>query len=287
MYSDEVYNTLRRCAEKTLFLQRELLPLTSNFLREINWTTEQRHVVECLLTASARSSESAILLISYAQLWDSEILVRAIVESTIKTTYLLQSKSDFETRYQEYRHDLFQIGLLKDHSKTQELLNLISDNDAPSWRPLKDRLLSEAEINDISGKYPQSRRRSLETQWGFTGILGSFSRSNDEAFKILAGLSYSYSMSSHILHADHIGTSLPFEFDQRSPERRNAILMAYGSRLLSDILTCLKIRLFSGYRFSGLDLSPLEEVNNAIENLLSEFGNLYDDWLGMEYRSKT
>jgi hypothetical protein len=283
MYSEEVYQKLRTWSEATLFSLRNLLPLVTPVARYEAWSPDQRQTLGHLLTASARSSESAVLLIAYGQLWDAETLVRSTFEASLKLAYILQDHGSFEQRYVEYRHDLFKIALLKDHTKALELLDALPDRDHPSWRPIRDRLLSDRDRLEISDRYPQKQRRVLETKWGFTGILHAFARSGDPLFRGFAGLADGYSMASHIIHADHIGTSVPMDIDCRPLGRRDSILLAHGVRLLSDVLSCLQIRLWVGYRFVGAPYGPVVEGNAAMEKLRSSFGSVYEDWMAVEY----
>jgi hypothetical protein len=283
MYAEEVYQKLRTWSEATLFLLRSLLPLVGPVARYEGWSEEERQTLGYLLTASARSSESAMLLTAYGQLWDAEILVRSVFEGSLKLAYILQDKVNFERRYGEYSRALFDIALLKDHAKAEELLKSLPDGDHPSWRPIRDRLLSDEERRDISDCYPQKLRRSLDTKWGFTGILSELASSDDPLFRGFAGMANGYSMASHILHADHVGTSIAMEGDQRSAERRNSKLLAHGARLMSDVMSCLQLRLWVGYRFAGEPYGPLAEANTAMETLRTRFGSVYEDWMVIEY----
>ncbi len=286
MYSDDVYKKLRKWSEQTLFLLRELLPKMTPIARHDAWTAVQRRTLGELLSATARSSESAMLLTSYGQLWDAEIMVRSVFEGTLKFVYLLQAPETFEDRHNEYSHDLFRIGLLKDHTKYAELLSVIPSRADARWRPLRDRLLSDAERDEIATAYPKPIRSALESRWGFTGLIGALSRSGDQLFHGATGLASSYAMASHIAHADSIGTSVPLDIDKRSDARRNAILLAHGVRLMSDVLSCFQVRLAVGYRFVGQDATPVTQALEAIDGLRASFGPIYEEWMSAEYDSK-
>lgn len=97
-----------------------------------------------LLTASARSTESTLLLTAYGQLWDAEITLRSTCESSLKFCYLLQ-KDSFEDRFREYSTDQFFSGLLKDDAKIRDLLDALGNPTGYEWKPFTDRLLSESE----------------------------------------------------------------------------------------------------------------------------------------------
>jgi hypothetical protein len=283
MYAEDVYENLRDWSEKTLFLIRDLLPLMSPVSQYAGWTDEQRRTLGPLLGASARSGEGALLLTAYAQLWEAEILVRSVLEASLKFAYLLQNPASFEVRHREYRHDLFRIGLLKDHAKVADLLAAVPNPDDAEWRPMRERLLSDDEREAFSKAYPKPVRSALDTRWGFTGMIRELVKSADPLFRDFAGLASNYAMASHIIHADHIGTSVPSHTDRRPPEERDALLKAHGVRLMSDVMTSLQIRLSVGYRFIGHDLAPLVEANAAMEKLQAGFGPVYEDWMSVQY----
>jgi hypothetical protein len=266
-----------------LLLLRSLLPLMRPVAEHERWSPEQKRTLSYLLAAAARSSESALLLTAYGQLWDAEVLVRSVFEGSLRFAYLLQVSDTFEQRHQEYSYDQFRTGLLKDHAKAEELLRTLEDADQPSWKPLRDCLLSDEEHAEIAERFPKRERRALETRWGFIGILGELARSGDPLFRGFPGLAYGYAMASHILHADHIGTSIPLDRDRRSSGRRDAILLTHGVRLMSDIMACLQIRLAVGYRFTGHALDGLTEAQQAIDRLNASFGTIYEDWMNIEY----
>ncbi|RZS76902.1 hypothetical protein EV217_5134 [Phyllobacterium myrsinacearum] len=283
MYTEDVYSKLKTWAEQGLFLLRELLPLMAPVGRYQRWKPPESQTLGDLLSASARSSESALLLVAYVQLWDAEILVRSVTEGSLKFCYLLQRREQFEERHRQYANDLFQIGLFKDHKKAAELLAAVPNPDDRIWKPIKDRLLSDAELTSIGSAFPSADRRSLDGRWGFTGLIGELARSGDKLTEGFTGFSHGYSMASHIHHADAIGTSIAMERDFRSTERRDAILLTHGARLICDTLSCFQLRLAVGYRFIQHDFAPISFAEKKIRELREAFDGVYEDWMNIEY----
>jgi hypothetical protein len=224
-----------------------------------------------------------LLLVAYAQLWDAEILVRSVTEGSLKFCYLLQRRDEFEERHRQYATDLFQIGLFKDHKKAVELLAAVPNPDDHVWKPIKDRLLSDAELASIGSAFPSAERRSLDGRWGFTGLIGELARSGDRLTEGFTGFSHGYSMASHIHHADAIGTSIAMERDFRSAERRDAILLTHGARLICDTLSCFQLRLAVGYRFIQHDFEPILLAAEKIKELREAFDGVYENWMNVEY----
>jgi hypothetical protein len=196
---------------------------------------------------------------------------------------MLQSPRTFATRHSEFALDLFSIALMKDHLKCLELLAAASDPDDPQWRPIKDRLLPDAELAELRATYDRVHRRELENRWGFTGLVSELSRSGDPFFRGLGSMAHGYSMASHVHHMDMVGASIPLERDQRSAERRETIHMAHEAHLVSDLLVFLFIRLSVGYRFIGTDLAPLKEAWSKIQALNDKLGIAHSTWMGVEY----
>lgn len=282
MYSEDLTSTQREWAEAGLVTARQLLPLMTPVSRH-GWTPIERKTVGFLLSGTARATESALLLCAYGQLWDAEILARSVLEGSLKFAYMLQSPETFEQRHEEYASHLFSIAVMKDHRKAVELMSVVKDPEHPQWRPIKDRLLSEEELAELSATYDRVHRRELENRWGFTGLVGEMSRSGDPLFRNLGGMAHTYSMASHIHHMDMVGASIPLERDLRSQDRRETIHSAHEGRLISDVLVFLHLRLCVGYRFVGASMAPLAEAKAAIDAVGAQFDAAHSTWMDVEY----
>jgi hypothetical protein len=264
-------------------LMRDCLPLVAPIATFEGWKPAERQRIGWLLTACARSTESALLLVAYAQVWDAEMLARSVLEGVLKLCYLLQDRNAFEKRFEEYFHDLFQLALYKDHKKMADLLAAVPNPEAAEWTPIRDRLLKEEEIDEIEQSYPRPLRRSLETKWGFTGLIRELERSGDALFKGFPGLAFSYSTGSHQLHADYMGVLLPFERDLRAQDRRDALHRAHAVHLISDLFTALWLRLQVGYRFVDTNPAPIFDAMKKFDSFHASLGDIYDQWLHKEY----
>lgn len=285
MYTESLIRTQKEWAEKSLMLLRELLPLMSVVAQHADWTSDQRETMGSVLTACARSSESALLLCAFGQLWDAELISRSIVEGSLKIAYLLQSRTTFDQRYDAYSNALFEIGLLKDHGKAVEVLSAVPDPQAREWQPIRDMLLSDAEQARIAACYNKPTRRRLDGEWSFTGLLRGLANSNDLRFVGISAMAHGYSIASHLQHADFAGTSLPLERDFRSPERRESIHLAHLARLISDVFTCFILRLAAANRYVGADPTLVANAAERIEAHQRPFRSSYEVWMDIEYET--
>lgn len=167
MYTDVLMQTQHEWSTKALFLVREMLPLMAPVARYEAWSPSERSIVGMLLTASARSTESVLLLSAYGQLWDAEVVMRSVCEGSLKLAYMLQSRESFNERISEYSEDHFQLSLLKDDKKIREFLAVVENPDSPEWKPLRDRLLSEEERVVIE----KTTTKARDGQWIVDGDL--------------------------------------------------------------------------------------------------------------------
>lgn len=284
--AEELFQKQREWSEDGLRIFRGFLSLMTPVGRYA-WGAQERETIGYLLSATARTSESALLLCAYGQLWDAEMLIRSVLEGSLKFAYLLQSREHFDERHREYADHLFAIGRLKDHQKAAGLLANVRNPDAVEWRPIRDRLLSDEERADLRASYDRITRKDLETRWGFTGLVGELSRSGDALFRDLPATAHAYSMASHIQHADMIGTSIALERDLRSERRRGTIQLAHLGRLVGDVLRFMFLRLAVGYRFTGADVASLKEVKSAIDAEAARFNETYRAWMDVEYPDDT
>lgn len=101
----------------------EFLDLTSPFLLEQPQIEPQlQWVLKQLAISCSQTSESALLLISYEHLWDAEILVRSVIEGTLKYAFLcVGSENELLEKVQEYWEDLPEITRMKRHGRVQAL----------------------------------------------------------------------------------------------------------------------------------------------------------------------
>lgn len=283
MYNDALIAEQRKWSTEALSLLRELLPLMTPVACYEHWTGEEQQTLGMLLTASARSSESTLLLASYGQLWDAELTLRSASEASLKFCYMVQNHEHFKSRHSEYSHDLFWSGLLKDDKKIRDLLIALENPNDQRWKPFTDRVFSDVEREEIKSRFDYKGQRVLDGRWGFTGIIREFQRSDDPLLKNLIGLAHGYSIASHIQHADYQGVAIPIDRDRRTNERKNAIHSVHLVRVISDTMSFLIIRLIVGYRFAKYPPGDIDIAQKKISKLFETFGENYNKWISIEY----
>jgi hypothetical protein len=285
VYTDELEQKQRDWSLSALELIRDLLPRMAPLGRFAKWEGRQGRTVGELASAAPRSTESLLLLTAYGQLWDAEMPGRSITEASLKMGYLLQQRETFVRRHQEYSVELFELALLKDHQKAVAFLEVASDPSNIAWKPIRDRVLSDEQLDELRTRYDRNKRRELEQRWSFSGLIEILQGSGDPLFLGVSGLSHRYSVGSHILHADTVGTSIPLERDYRPPERRDTLHLAHCRRLIADALGSFVLRLSVAYRFVGADLAPVVDTIERIRKFETCFEGVYDNWIETEYET--
>ena len=221
-----------------------------------------------LQASSHTSGESALLLVANVRLWDADVLVRSVVEGSLKFTFLLiGDEAERKQKLHEFADVLFEISALKRNSRVEEILNGLDDPNADEWRPFREMLLSPESIAAIKTKYPRDTRRVIEQRWSFGAICSSLRRSGTPGLSQLGHMMYNYGMSSHVAHQDSVGIGMVWERNGRNRERRGAVELAHGARLVTDVCIMSWLRARMLFKRCGLDVSLLKPLYERVEDL--------------------
>lgn len=93
-------------------------------------------------------------------------------------------------------------------------------------------------------------------------------------------------MSSHILHQDADGVAVVLERNNRSDERRNAVELAHGARMISDLSVMAFLRYLVVLHLCGKDTQPAIEQYLKQEQLHNERTRAVAYWHDIEYRNE-
>ena len=245
-------------------------------------------ILRQLLISCQLSSESVLILVSNMKVWDAEIVLRSVIEGTFKFVYLcLGTDSEIDKKFSEYNQHLPEVNRIKRHKRLLEFLAVIEDPESKEWKPFRDLLLSDQELQTLEAHYPRAKRKKLENQWSFHSILSSFERSSVKELRLLRHLFYQYGMGSHITHQDADGVAMISERINRGDERRNAIIRAHGAREVSDLSVMAFLRHLSALHLSGKDTKPAIDYFNQQHKRHNEMSQAYAYWHDIEYRERS
>ncbi|MGA2247136.1 MAG: DUF5677 domain-containing protein [Verrucomicrobiota bacterium] len=264
--------TLREWSEKTRDWTQEIFrECSKHFNSEILGTQNQRIVLWQLYASCHSTAESALLLVYYGRLWDADVLVRSVVEGTLKFVFLtLGTPKEREQKFEEFDTHFAAIGAIKKHSRIETLLSDLEHPDEAQWRPFKEILLSKQEQAALQAKYPRKFRQELEQKWSFAEISACLVRSKAKGFEKLGKLMFNYGMSSHVAHQDIDGIGIVWERNNRDEHRRSAVELAHAGRLVGDVAIMAFARTLAIFELCGMGKSPLKGHIRKIEPLWEE-----------------
>lgn len=246
-------------------------------------SSQQIQTLVCLSTRCLDSSASTLILLEHERPWDAEAVLRSCFEATVRFVYLLSDQELFNERYNEYFHDLSEISSLRNHAKARNVLDVVSDPMSDQWRPIREILLEETEIDRIKNQYPKRERQKIESRWSFSNIVADLVSTRDSRWGQLSALLHVYRNASHVIHADYQGISMIMEREYQDPERRRLARDAHTVRILSDIICLQLIRIATAYRFLNLNIDSVILSTSRAGGLLDEFRRITDQWSSFEY----
>lgn len=230
------------------------------------------------------SSESVLLLISAEKEWDADLITRSVLEGSLKFTYLLQgSHAEIEDKANEFWNVLPLFHSIRHSENVKKLLEHVPDPNAPEWRALQDLLISEDEVEKIRSHFSRIERQKIEEKWSFSGLCKSFATSNNSGLQTFSGLAHGYSMSSHLLHKDADGIGMVWERYGRSHEEQIAVKMGHSARVVSDVCSFAKLRLFSLSKACGALHDELKAIESRYKHLDTALTAAADRFNEVEY----
>lgn len=246
----------------------------------------QTAILRLLLDSCHLTSESVLILIGNVKLWDADILMRSVAEGTMKFSYLaFGSREEVEQKVHEYDDVMPASTQLKRHDRLSQFLSVVNNPNADEWRPYRDLLLNQQDERNIRDQHPKVMRKEVERKWSFHGLLQSLSDSNIRLFKDFIHLFYNYGMSSHVLHQDSDGIGMIWERNNRSEVRRNAVEIAHGCRILSDLMAMSTVKHAMASHLSGQsekEAMLLYRKHGAVHQVIKEH---LQRWNVIEYEN--
>lgn len=257
-------------------LHRPFFECSAERFGRTEWLVGQL-AIRCTLT-----SDSILLLVSELKFWDAEVLARSVLEGTFRLAFLCE---DIDEQGEERTHQFLdvipEIARLRRHSRLEGFFSQAPDPEHPKWRPFRDLLLTDAEKQELRMRYPRSTRSKLEQAWSLPGLVAELEQSGQ-----LVGIEamlHTYGMSSSLAHLDGDAILTMSEREGRSQERIEAIELAHGARLLSDVISYANLRALAVLNSRQLDLDAWRSLQHDTRPLLIELEGAATSWSSVEY----
>jgi hypothetical protein len=230
------------------------------------------------------SSESVLLLVRANKEWDAEMIARSVVEGTLKYCYILVGTADqAKSRSIEFWDILPSFAEARRSERAKQILDWVSDPENDCWQPLRDIVLTDAEIAELRDGTNRHARKELEERWSFAGIMRHFATSHLPEWKCISMLAHGYGNSSHLIHKDGIGVGMVWDRYQRDPDRQAAVTLAHAARLISDVCAFCELRTFTLLRACGLSSDAALEIREQYSTLWEQLHAANELFTQIEY----
>lgn len=241
----------------------------------------ESYVLKQLPISCHTTSESVLVLVANNRLWDNEMLMRAILEGTIKFIYLtFGTNEERAIKVNEFWSILPEINKIRRSRRADDVYNYLPSNQKDDMKFIRGVVLSTEELKEIEEKYPRKYRKELEHKWSYSEIVKELSKKDQ--YKYFSGFFHGYGIGSHLIHQDADAINFLIDHNQRIPERRVAKEIAHGCRQISDVLTYCVLRLLA-YRI--LFKEPIENIYLDSHNTLEqEMKKYHDNFQNVEER---
>lgn len=208
-------------------------------LYKSEYNDKMQDVTVPLFTTLHSTGESILLLLYYeSSLSDADILLRTVMEGTMKYCYLLSgNEAQRSIRYEEYKIHLTDIGRLADHYKAKNSIAALKKFSNNSVKTLELSILDAEELSELKMRYSKKFKNQLKSKWSYQAILKELAKDNVFFESQLATLS-AYSLSSHLTHYDCSGLTMRQAHIMNSESENNLeISFSHAIRVLSNVLS--------------------------------------------------
>lgn len=241
---------------------------------------ENQDVTVPLFTTLHSTSESILILLLNQSIFDADVLLRTVMEGTIKYCYLMTGTDDEKKeKYIEYKIKLADIAKIFDHKKAIEAVDILREFSNNSTKPFECDILSDEKLSELNEQYPKKVQEKLKQKWSYQALLRSLAKANHEYEAQLGTLS-TYSLTSHFCHYDWIGVS--FRNAQIvEAEEPNAIIfdIMHSIRILSNVLSMELFRVAEYIRGNRFDSPEVAAFSMEVLKFVSDLDILNNNLL--------
>ena len=235
---------------------------------------EGQDVTVSLFATLHSTSESILILLINRGVFDADVLLRTVMEGTIKYCYLMTGTIETrKKRYIEYRVDLAQIERLEDHKKAVESVEILKEFSNNNTKPFEACILSKEEYEILSATYTKQKKNDLKRRWGYSALLRELAKDNQEYEAQLGSLS-TYALSSHFCHFDWTGVSSRNASALSSRDDGEIFDFAHALRILSNVLSCYLFRVAEFIRGNSFSSASVSAIAMEMYGLIMEIDEM-------------
>lgn len=219
------------------------------------------------------------MLMQYGYLWDADIVMRCIVEASIRIGYLsFASEAERKIRASEYWDYLAEINQIKLSNRAS--LAVQTTGEESLKRGLEPLILSPTEDAKLREKWSSKKRQDIEQKWSFTRIINSLENHMIETTGTSAMKSalWTYGLSSHLIHADETAMKITGDRLQRPEPEQKKQIIAHAARLFSDEISNMVFVAFALTYALETPQTELKSLVKKIEPFYKQLNDLNQDF---------
>lgn len=235
----------------------------------------EQDVTVPLFTTLHSTSESILVLLLNQAIFDADVLLRTVMEGTIKYCCLMTgSQQERHEKYIEYKYKLTEIDMLLDHFKALETINILKKHSDNSVEPFKLSVLEENEVEQLQKLYPTKIRNDIKFRWSYQSLLRNLADNHLE-YEAQLGSFSTYSLTSHFCHYDWTGVSSRQTQITGAPSEEIIVFdVGHAIRIVANLLSFEAFRVLEymrGNNYNSMDVSKLSmETIDFINELIQE-----------------
>lgn len=243
--------------------------------------------IEQLMFSINMTTESLLLLTEHKQVWDATILLRSVLDGSVRVCYLLSAKTrqDEDMRLHEFCKLLprAEMGGIEQPVSGMIKSPFYKGTDAdqdPVLDPIK-AIVDQMKPQDGEGK----QMRELKTRWGFFHLSKKLCKDDENLmWKDFAPLfEYRYAMSNQLVHKTDTGCGQILERCRRNPLYRSISDLAHSSTLLVSACFSTYVRIATLLKRANADVKVLGPVFLKYENFFNGAQEIEDAFV-LEYQ---
>lgn len=226
-------------------------------------------IVRQINTICTQHSQAILQLILEEYLWESEILLRTVLEGSIKLAYICCEQNQIENKIFEFSHILPYINGQRRNKRIENILNIADLSEKTKDKDVYNKIL-QCDLPKIDKNMNRKNRNEIKRKWDFVSMVDTIEKCNLKEITNPSVICYPYGMMSNVVHMDFDGINYIYERFERGEKEQDKVNASQICRQYSDIYGLMFLRSLSLCLIYETDYSPLLKLPDKHKELLSK-----------------
>ena len=245
------------------------------YIRNVNFDKLDADIgvtIKQINTACTQYSQALLHLILEDFLWETEGLLRTVMEGSIKLAYIACEPDQIENKIFEFSQILPYLNGTKRNKRIENILNITDLSEKSRDVDIFKKIL-ECELPSIDENTNRKNRNEIKRKWDFIAMIEAIQNSGIKELVNTTVLSYPYGIMSNIVNMDYDGLNYIFERYNRSEDERDKVNSLQVCRQYSDIYGLMLTRTISICIICQIDYTELLKLPLKHHELLEKIEN--------------